>query len=259
MSQITKNALAASLKKLLSKKELSKITITNITEECGVNRQTFYYHFKDIYDLLEWIFTNEVIEEIENEKEENWQQKFIYVFEYAIKNKELIKNIYNSGSKEYFLKFVYKQTNLLIINFIEKEYKDKKLENKYHRYEVSNYSITSYESRHNLTYWKNNEYYGVEHFVIDLLYKEQEGVQRSGSRLADSGIWEIYKHHHETLIKNQFDAKIAAKDLEKAIQEMADEIKYEFILGLRLTNGINKDNFNKKYGINIKKLMRKTL
>ena len=48
---------------------------------------------------------------------------------------------------------------------------------------------------------KNNEYYGVEHFVIDLLYKEQEGVQRSGSRLADSGIWEIYKHHHEALIK----------------------------------------------------------
>ena len=51
MSQITKNALATALKKLLSKKELSKITISNITEECGVNRQTFYYHFKDIYDI----------------------------------------------------------------------------------------------------------------------------------------------------------------------------------------------------------------
>ena len=69
MSQITKNALATALKKLLSKKELSKITISNITEECGVNRQTFYYHFNDIYDLLEWIFTNEVIEEIDNEIE----------------------------------------------------------------------------------------------------------------------------------------------------------------------------------------------
>ena len=68
MSQITKNALAASLKRLLSKKELSKITITNIAEECVVNIQKFYYHFKDIYDLLEWIFTNEVIEEIDNEK-----------------------------------------------------------------------------------------------------------------------------------------------------------------------------------------------
>lgn len=127
MSQITKNALATALKKLLSKKELSKITISNITEECGVNRQTFYYHFKDIYDLLEWIFTNEVIEEIDNEIEENWQQKFIYIFEYVIQNKEFIKNVYSSGSKEYFLKFVYKQTNLLIINFIEKEYKDKKI------------------------------------------------------------------------------------------------------------------------------------
>ena len=77
MSQITKNALVTALKKLLSKKELSKITISNITEECGVNRQTFYYHFKDIYDLLEWIFTNEVIEEIDNEIEENWQKKLI--------------------------------------------------------------------------------------------------------------------------------------------------------------------------------------
>ena len=42
-------------------------------------------------------------------------------------NKEFIKNVYSSGSKEYFLKFAYKQTNLLIINFIEKEYKDKKI------------------------------------------------------------------------------------------------------------------------------------
>ena len=53
MSEITKKALATSLKKLLSKKELSKITISNITDDCGVNRQTFYYHFRDIYDLLE--------------------------------------------------------------------------------------------------------------------------------------------------------------------------------------------------------------
>ena len=60
MSELTKKALAVSLKKLLSKKELSKITISNITDECGVNRQTFYYHFKDIYDLLEWIYKNEV-------------------------------------------------------------------------------------------------------------------------------------------------------------------------------------------------------
>ena len=48
MSQTTKRALEASLKKLLLQKPLNKITINDITEDCGVNRMTFYYHFKDI-------------------------------------------------------------------------------------------------------------------------------------------------------------------------------------------------------------------
>ena len=59
MSQITKRALAASLKKLLAQKPLSKITIADITEDCGINRMTFYYHFQDIYDLIDWICQEE--------------------------------------------------------------------------------------------------------------------------------------------------------------------------------------------------------
>ena len=55
MSLLTEKALAASLKKLLEKKTLDKITVKDITDDCGVNRQTFYYHFHDVYDLVEWI------------------------------------------------------------------------------------------------------------------------------------------------------------------------------------------------------------
>ena len=55
-SNITKKALAESLKELGSTRILDKITVADITEHCGVNRQTFYYHFKDILDLIEWIF-----------------------------------------------------------------------------------------------------------------------------------------------------------------------------------------------------------
>lgn len=55
VSKLTKRALAASLKKLLAQKPLSKITIADITEDCGMNRMTFYYHFQDIYDLIDWI------------------------------------------------------------------------------------------------------------------------------------------------------------------------------------------------------------
>lgn len=54
MSLTTKRALAESLKKLLSKKNLDKITVKDIITDCGVNRQTFYYHFHDIYALTEW-------------------------------------------------------------------------------------------------------------------------------------------------------------------------------------------------------------
>ena len=54
MSQFTKRALEDSLKHLLLQKPLNKITINDIAEDCGINRMTFYYHFKDIYDLVEW-------------------------------------------------------------------------------------------------------------------------------------------------------------------------------------------------------------
>ena len=59
MSQTTKRALAQSLKHLMEQKPLEKITVVDISEDCGVNRQTFYYHFQDIYDLIEWIYINE--------------------------------------------------------------------------------------------------------------------------------------------------------------------------------------------------------
>lgn len=64
MSQTTKRALEASLKKLLLEKPLNKITINDITEDCGVNRMTFYYHFKDIYDLVDWILTEDAIKAV---------------------------------------------------------------------------------------------------------------------------------------------------------------------------------------------------
>ena len=57
----TKKMLAASLKKHMGKKPLSKITISEIIADCGVNRKTFYYHFEDIYTLLKWMLEQEAI------------------------------------------------------------------------------------------------------------------------------------------------------------------------------------------------------
>lgn len=51
----TKKAIAFALKELLAEKLLNKITINDIAEKAEINRQTFYYHFQDIVDLIEWI------------------------------------------------------------------------------------------------------------------------------------------------------------------------------------------------------------
>lgn len=61
-SNITKKALAESMKSLLCTMPFSKISVSDICEACGMNRKSFYYHFKDKYDLLNWIFYTEFFE-----------------------------------------------------------------------------------------------------------------------------------------------------------------------------------------------------
>lgn len=119
MSEITKRAFASSLKKMLAKRPLEKIRVIDITEDCGVNRQTFYYHFKDIYDLLEWIFANEVVKKIEKETTiKNWQENFKYVLDYMLENKKFIIKTYNSLSRKTLLDFLFKQYNTIFIDII---------------------------------------------------------------------------------------------------------------------------------------------
>ena len=52
MANFTKKAIKASFLKLLNEQPLSKISVRNIVEDCGINRNSFYYHFSDIQDLL---------------------------------------------------------------------------------------------------------------------------------------------------------------------------------------------------------------
>ena len=60
-SAITKRALAASLKSLMSEQPFSKISIGEICDRCEMNRKSFYYHFRDKYDLVNWIFEREFV------------------------------------------------------------------------------------------------------------------------------------------------------------------------------------------------------
>ena len=64
-SNITKKALAMAMKELMEQIPFSKISVSDICEKCGMNRKSFYYHFKDIYDLLEEMLNQRVEQMIE--------------------------------------------------------------------------------------------------------------------------------------------------------------------------------------------------
>ena len=122
MSQTTKRALEASLKHLLLKKPLDKITINDIAEDCGINRMTFYYHFKDIYDLIEWSCVEDAARALEDKKTyDTWQQGFLQIFEAVLANKPFIMNVYHSVSREQVELYLYKLTFNLLIGVIEEK------------------------------------------------------------------------------------------------------------------------------------------
>ncbi len=122
MSQVTKRALEASLKKLLLQKPLNKITINDIAEDCGMNRMTFYYHFKDIYDLIEWSCREDASRILEGKKTyETWQQGLLQIFEAVQENKPFILNVYRSVSREQVENYLYKVTYDLLESVVEEQ------------------------------------------------------------------------------------------------------------------------------------------
>lgn len=120
MSQITKKALAASLKELLTKTTLDKITVKDITDLCEVNRQTFYYHFQDIYDLLEWIFITEGEEVLKDNRTcTTWQEGFLQVFQYLKSNRNLVEHAYSSITREQLESYLYSHVQNLLYGVVE--------------------------------------------------------------------------------------------------------------------------------------------
>ena len=95
-SNITKRALANALKELMREQPFSKISISDICDRCDMNRKSFYYHFKDKYDLFNWCFDTEFIECVnlsqnQNALDERWTL-LERACEYFYENREIYRN-----------------------------------------------------------------------------------------------------------------------------------------------------------------------
>jgi probable dihydroxyacetone kinase regulator len=89
-------------------KPLDKITVKELVEACEINRQTFYYHFQDIYDLLGWIYRTEALDSIrDNKSYDTWQQGALTILKYIQDNRELCINTYRSVAREHLEAFLH--------------------------------------------------------------------------------------------------------------------------------------------------------
>ena len=129
MSKLTtKRAIGYAFKDLLKEKSFNKITITDIANNCAINRQTFYYHFQDIKDLVEWLCIDEVDNILNKNYEcEKWEDKFLTIFKVVLKEKEVVENIYHSVSVEVLRTNLYRLVYPIIYSEIVEESKGKNL------------------------------------------------------------------------------------------------------------------------------------
>lgn len=122
MPNLTKYALGASLKKLLLQKPLDKITINDLTADCGISRMAFYYHFKDIYDLTEWVCVEDAKRALQGKKTyDSWQGGLLQIFEAVLENKPFIMNVYHSVSREQIENYLFTLTSHLIRDVVEEK------------------------------------------------------------------------------------------------------------------------------------------
>ena len=125
MSQTTKRALEASLKNLLLQKPLDKITINDIAEDCGISRMTFYHHFRDIYDLVEWTCVEDATRALKGKKTyDTWEEGLLSIFQAVRDNKPFIMNVYHVVSRERIEQYLYPLIHGLLMGVVEEKSAD---------------------------------------------------------------------------------------------------------------------------------------
>ena len=118
----TKQALANALKQLLQKKQITKITINDIAEACWISRMTFYYHFKDIYDLADWTLQETLHTAIaDNRTHDNWQQGFLNLLDVLKAHQPLILNVYRAIDREQVERYMRREVEALLLPVVEEQ------------------------------------------------------------------------------------------------------------------------------------------
>lgn len=120
MTSFTKKAIKESFLKLLNEKQLNKITVKDIVEDCGINRNSFYYHFNDIPSLLEEILVEQADEFLQSKtKPDSIYECLLSAISFALDNKTAMMHIYNSANKEMFEQYLNRVSQRTVSEYID--------------------------------------------------------------------------------------------------------------------------------------------
>lgn len=120
VSEQTKLQLAAALKILMAQKSMDKITIAELTSLCNIRRQSFYYHFEDIYDLLRWMIENEAISLLKQQEGALlWKEGLLQLFRYLEENRTVCLCALKSVGRDHLRRFFEADIYAIIHRTIE--------------------------------------------------------------------------------------------------------------------------------------------
>jgi probable dihydroxyacetone kinase regulator len=120
MSKVTKHALYNSFLKLLGEKPFPEISVKDITEESGVSRMTFYYHFEDIYHMISWATEEKLKSTISGVASyDGWREDYLGVFKMALVNRKFFTEVFplvDRGSVDDYLSSLARKNMLKVID-----------------------------------------------------------------------------------------------------------------------------------------------
>jgi len=128
MAKFTRQAIMYSLLKLLQEKSIDKITVKDICELCEINRNTFYYYYNDIYQVIEELIKIETEKSLkEDQKYESFYEDFLKKYHLILEYKKAVYNLYNSKNRYLILKYFQDIIEDFVEKYVLKEVKGKNL------------------------------------------------------------------------------------------------------------------------------------
>jgi len=120
MPNFPRRAIKESFLKLLNQRTLNQITVKDIVEDCGINRNSFYYHFSDLPALVEEIMAEQVSAMVENHPTvDSVQEGSDAIVEFVMHNKRAIYHIYNSVSRDVFERHLMEVCRYVVTTYLD--------------------------------------------------------------------------------------------------------------------------------------------